>query len=364
MVKDNSYLGRPLEVLFLFFIVLVILHTLAEELAVLLDLPVDIRTLLLIVGFGFDVLFTFEFITRLVVAGKNRGAGAYMTREGGTIDFLSSIPLLVLSSGPLLYMTFFAGEGGLIIAIGSFSFLKIVKIMRVVRTLRFIRVLKLFGKTKTPRVMTTRYVSLALILAISTQVAALAGFTLFENGRYIRPQALKTSEILQRELGAIEPGQENDNGPAVQQFVPLIRGDRSVLFVRYRDDVVFTNIKQATFSEQYMGSDFFTERISGYQFFFNNKDVKKAYALIHLLVFSGVILNVVAIATVFRSAFNRHVTGVLSMMIRGFRRSRDTTPVRIPGRKRLFETYRLAEQYNRKWLPVKERIRKIKERTT
>lgn len=350
MVKDNSYLGKPLEIVLLLFIVLVIFQTLAEELAVVLDLTVDLRKLLIITGFGFDALFTLELIARLVVSGRKGKAGAYLAREGGVVDFLSSLPLVVLSSGPLLYMTFFSGQGGLVIAVGSFSFLKIVKIMRIVRTLRFVRVLKLFGKVKSPYVMTPRYVSGVLVMVIAANVAALIGFTYFENGAYLAPQARKTRELLERYVDRAEH----------PDLVPLVQGDDSVLFVKSQDRILYTNIAPEEFDRRFLGNDYFTSIIGGYLFYFSNKDANKAYALVNLVVFSAVILAVVLVTTLFRRSFNRHVAGVLSVMIRGFRSAGYSTPVRVAPGKELLESYRLGEQYNRKWLPLKQRILEIK----
>lgn len=351
MVKDNSYLGKPLEIALLLFIALVIVQTLAEELAVVLDLTVDLRKLLIITGFGFDALFTVELVARLAVSGGKGKAGTYLAREGGLVDFFSSLPLLVLSSGPLLYMTFFAGEGGLVVAVGSFSFLKIVRIMRMVRTLRFVRVLKLFGKVKSPFVMTPRYVSGVLVMVIAANVAALVGFTYFENGAFLVPQAQKTRELVERYMALEQEAPDP---------VPLIRGDESVLFVKSQGQVVHTNIEQEEFSRRFLGSDYFTADIGGYRFFFSTKDAKTAYALVHLALFGAVLLSVLLVTTLYRRSFNRHVTGVLGVMIRGFRSAGYSTPVQVPPGKAQYETYRLGEQYNRKWLPVKQRILEIK----
>ncbi|MFW6181917.1 MAG: ion transporter, partial [Spirochaetota bacterium] len=316
-----------------------------------LGLTVDLRKLLIITGFAFDALFTIELVARLAVSGGKGKAGAYLAREGGLVDFFSSLPLLVLSSGPLLYMTFFAGEGGLVIAVGSFSFLKIVKIMRIVRTLRFVRVLKLFGKVKSPYVMTPRYVSGVLVMVIAANVAALVGFTYYENGAFLVPQAHKTRELVERYMSLDQEAPDP---------IPLVQGDESVLFVKYRDEVLHANIEQEEFSRRFLGSDYYTADIGGYLFFFTIKDAKTAYALVHLALFGAVLITVLLVTTLYRSSFNRHVAGVLGVMIRGFRSTGYSTPVRVPPGKAQYESYRLGEQYNRKWLPLKQRILEIK----
>jgi hypothetical protein len=65
-------------------------------------------------------------------------------------------------------------------------------------------------------------------------------------------------------------------------------------------------------------------------------------------------------ATFFRYSFKKHVAAVLEPMLRGFRTAEYLTEVRIDGTKSGFETYQIADQYNRKWLPVKRKILEAK----
>ncbi len=48
-------------------------------------------------------------------------------------------------------------------------------------------------------------------------------------------------------------------------------------------------------------------------------------------------------------------------MLRGFRTTGYSTPVRVVENKKDFEIYELAEQYNKKWLPIKRRIIELKQ---
>ena len=61
---------------------------------------------------------------------------------------------------------------------------------------------------------------------------------------------------------------------------------------------------------------------------------------------------------------NLHVLAVKrtvgGMMLRGFKTIDYSTPVRVQDNRRDFEIYQLAEQYNKKWLPIKRRIIEIK----
>lgn len=52
------------------------------------------------IGLGFDVFFTMEFLTRFYLALSNGRGSQYFFRERGWVDFLASIPLLLLNSLP------------------------------------------------------------------------------------------------------------------------------------------------------------------------------------------------------------------------------------------------------------------------
>jgi hypothetical protein len=350
-MNENSSLGKTAEIVIFALIVLVVIQTMGEEVALLFDFHVSIRKALIIASFGFDVVFTLEFITRVLTSGKKRKVGAYLAREGGIIDFFSSLPLLILSSGPLLFMTYFTDGTSVFISLGSLSFLKIIKIMRVVRIFRFLRILKVLGKTKNSYAMTPKFVALVLIIAIAICVVSLIGFEIFENGRFITPRSLVVRDLVKEFMEQSES----------QDFSSLIEGRKEVLFVTTdTGEVVYRNIDPATFTQRYLDRDYFRETIGGYQFYFDNMDVRKLYALIHILIFSIIVLMVIFLSTVFRRAFNKHVTSVLNAMIKGFTKEGEITPIRIKKGREDYEAYRLADQYNRKWLAVKGRILEIR----
>lgn len=349
-MNENSYIGKVFESLIFFFIILVVLQTFGEEFAVYRGLSVQIRKYLLIAGFSFDFIFSVEFISRLIVSGKKKKAGAYMVREGGFIDLLSSLPLLFLNSGPLMYITFFSGQNMLFFSIGSLSFLKIVKIIRIARILRFLRALKILSKTRIRYVMTPRYVNAVLIIVIFICVGAFAGFYAVENNTIIRPQAAAMEKIL-----SFSPEIFHD-------LEPVLRQTDTVLMIKKNGDVVFRGIDQESFNNFFMGDDFYTRMIGGYEVFFNNRDAKRAYALIHMMILAIIIGVILGITTIYRSFFNRHTASVVNVMLRGFSTAAYSTPVRIRRGREDFETYRLAQQYNRKWLPIKRRIVELKNR--
>lgn len=96
MIEKRSVLENIVVVA----ILLVLVQTFLEDYAVIAGWSWDIRRVLLFTGFGFDLFFTVEFLTRLYVSFVNRRAGRYFWHERGWIDLLASIPLLLLNSGP------------------------------------------------------------------------------------------------------------------------------------------------------------------------------------------------------------------------------------------------------------------------
>jgi hypothetical protein len=351
-MNDKSYLGRIIEGLVVFLILMVMIETLFEEYATFADFSVRIRQYVLIAGFCFDLVFSIEFFARLFLSARRRGVAEYFGNEGGTIDFFSSIPLLVLNSGPLIWMTFFSGEAGLFAVLGSISFLKVVKVLRVARTLRFMRTLKMFGKIRTKYRMTPKYVARAVSLAVTVIVVALMGFSFMGRGSVIQPRFLSVEKILSNYL-------LNTGEP---EFKQLLSGVESVLIIEKDGVSVYSTVTKRAFEEEFFGDDYSRTAVMGYDVYFSNKDMKKTVAFINMLVYSMVIGIIILLSTVYRIFFNRHISSVLGVMIRGFKNAEYLTPVRAVRKRRDFEVYQLADQYNKKWLPVKRKILEIKKK--
>ena len=349
-MKEKSYLGNVFESLIVFFILLVILETLFEEYALFMDYSARIRTYLLIAGFCFDLLFSIEFLVRLFFAARRGGGAGYILREGGFIDFVASLPLLVFHSGPLMWMTFFSGEAGFFAALGSLSFLKIVKVIRVARILRFVRALKIFGKLRQKYILTSKYVARVVSLAVLIIVLALIGFAFVERGEVLRPESEETEKLLANYL---------EENPA-PDFEAFLHGSEAVLFIEQEAAPVYRRISEGDFKKYYLIDDYKISRIAGYSVYFSRKGLQKTRSFINLLAFSMIIGIIIILSTLYRLFFNRHISGLIMVMVRGFKSAEYSTPVRIARKKMELETYQLAEQYNKKWLPVKRKLLEIK----
>lgn len=351
-MREYSSLGKAFEIFIFFLILIAILETFGEEFAVYMNYSAFIRKLLLVAGCAFDLIFTIEFIARLFASGRRWGTGAYFLSEGGIIDFISSFPLLLFSSGPLVYMTFFADERALIISLGSLTFLKIVKVMRIARIFRFMRTLKVFGKVRRRYIMTPGIIAIVLTITISISVGSLAGFTYLENGQLIRSESAVLRNIVHTYL---------DKGD-LKGLLNVLEGTDAVLFIKRGDEMLYSGVGESFFQKNFFHDDFLTDNFIGYTIYLNNKDAKQAYALIHIMVFSLILGILIGTVTIFRFIFNKHVASVIMVMLRGFQSGTYSTPVRIIRSRENHEIYRLADQYNRKWLPIKRRIIELKQR--
>lgn len=354
-----SYLGRALEALIFILIILVIFLTYGEELAVYLNLSVAVRQYLLVASFCFDAIFSVEFIGRIIISAKRRKTGRYLLREGGIIDFIASLPLLVLSSGPLLFMTYLSGDGGIVMpmvgalglsAAGKMRFSKIFKTIRIIRAFRFVRAMKLFGKLKSRYVMTPSYVGAPLLIVAAVSIAVLIGVTYLEDQKIIKPKAEELRSVLLPTVELEEP----------ENFHLFFSGSESLLFIEAEGETVFRNVEAGTFEAGYFNDDYYTVQMGKYTVYLDRKDVKRIHALINMVVFDIIIASIILVTLIYRPFFNRHIASATSVMLRGFKTIDYSTPVRIQENRRGFEIYQLAEQYNKKWLPIKRRIIEIK----
>lgn len=305
---------------------------------------------MIIAGCAFDLIFTIEFFFRLFISGKRGGTLAYISREGGFIDLISSFPLLLFHSGPLIWITFFGGEAGILAFLGSLSFLKIIKVFRIARALRFLRPLKLFGKIKRKYMMSSIFLSRAISISITVIILSLIGFSFLDRGNVVQSKSAGSQILLENYI----------KSSSTHNYEELLKGSESVLFIKKGTETVYKSLSDRDFHDNYFNDDFYTKRINSYEIYFNNKDAKRIHSFINMTVFSIIIGIIVGFSTFYRRFFNRHISGVAHVILRGFKTADYSTAVRIDINKKDFEIYQIADQYNRKWLPIKRRIIEIK----
>jgi hypothetical protein len=362
-----------LENLVIFMILLVLVQTVLEEVAILMDWPVSWRNILIFTGFGFDVFFTFEFVIRLGFARKPMD---YFLRERGWLDFLASVPLLIFNSGILFVTLIWYPDYVIESQVGGFSLLKLVKAIRIARIFRLLRILKAFRRIKyADSPMAQRHLTKILATAISTFIlfyffaqsfVGVIGAPSFE-------QTIKTS--FQDSARQIERLYQDDNFRVSDGI--LLDNHNLVLINEYtstRDD----NNKEVltlknTWYSRYSNSDYQnkwtpsnTHTIRNTEvldslgeplriYFFSLKPLQMEQSVNSLILFALIIALIVIFMLSYSPHFALTVTDPINVMKRGFEEQDFNYEVAIPKGYRKDEIFKLAKGYNEDYLPMKDR---------
>ena len=99
----QSKIKNFVESIVILAILLVLIQTFLEDYAVLAGWSWNFRKILIFTGVGFDLFFSIEFLIRFFSALMQKKGSIYFMEGKGWIDFLASIPLLVLNSGPAFF---------------------------------------------------------------------------------------------------------------------------------------------------------------------------------------------------------------------------------------------------------------------
>jgi hypothetical protein len=172
-------------------IILVVVQTFIEDYAVVAGWSVHIRNMLLVSGLVFDVIFTIEFAVRSFFAAREDSVVNYWRYRRGWVDFLSSVPLLLLNSGPAVYLLYFGDGLGVAAGVGVLNILKVVKAVRVTRILRLVRLLKIFGRIhNADSIMAQFHTATIATTAVFSIILVLMGFSVFSRN----PMAVQSQE--------------------------------------------------------------------------------------------------------------------------------------------------------------------------
>ena len=343
-----------LENLVIVAIVLVLAQTFLEDLAILLGWTVSARRMLLLAGFGFDLFFTVEFLVRLYDGYRYRRLGRYLWVDRGWIDFLASVPLLVFNSGPAVFAMYvggvsIAGVGGML------NVLKVVKAIRIARVLRLLRVLKIFRRIKnTDSVMAQRHI--ATISAISVSVFVFSLLAIAVGGTVLplpsgedayRDQAYGAAEYIAREQLA-DAGRE-------AELASFAAAQPMILSVEDAGEVRFSRHPQDVFDRYYQAVDYGVLEAGAVSVFIDLTPLNQDQAAANLRYFVVIVATILVFLFMYSPHFALTVTDPIHVMRRGLSEPTYSLEVRIPPEHREDDVYRLAAEYNRVYLPMKDR---------
>jgi hypothetical protein len=337
-------------------ILLVLVQTFLEDFAILIGWSWGIRKVLVISGFFFDLFFTVEFLARMYTAVYNGRAVNYFFRERGWIDFAASIPLLLLSSGPAVLALLTGGSA--MFAMGSMlNVLKVVKAVRIARILRLLRVLKLFKQIKyTDSPMAQRHVAKITAMTVSLFVVVLFAASLvlsiFDAPSVDELVSERHADSVERIASRI-PAESRD----AKNWLTGNVESEDVLLIKQGETTLYSKFDNRYYREHFGPSDFQYITEGGYDFFFDLRTLLAIQAKDNLIYFGIIVIFVFALLIYYSPHFAITVTDPIQVMRKGIEDDGYNLEVKIPQRYADDDIYRLAEAYNRVFLPMKDRSR-------
>jgi hypothetical protein len=354
MIDSRTRLNNALEGVVIAAIILVLIHTFVQELSTVLGWAWDVRRVLLIIGFAFDLFFTVEFLVRLYYAILDRAAGRYFWRERGWIDFLASIPLLLLNSGPAVLAL--AAGGGTVIGVGGMmNVLKVVKAIRIARILRLLRVLKIFTAIRnTESPMAQRHLAAVTTLSVSIIVISLVAFVGIAS--LTGMPSLDAEERSQNIRAASFIDARNLADPDQSELLRDYAASQPAILVVTEDGQTRYSRHENAFYDEFFGpGDYGYLRSGEVGVFFDLRPLNIEEARQNIAYFGIIVLLVLFVLLVYSPHFALTVTDPIHVMERGFRERGHNLEVRIPERYADDDIFRLARLYNTVYLPMKDR---------
>lgn len=354
MIDSRTRLNNALEGVVIVAIILVLIHTFLQDLAIVLGWAWDTRRVLLIIGFAFDLFFTIEFLVRLYYAVLDRAAGRYFWRERGWIDFLASIPLLLLNSGPAVLAL--AAGGGTVIGVGGMmNVLKVVKAIRIARILRLLRVLKIFTAIRnTESPMAQRHMAAVTTLSVSIIVISIVAFVGIAS--VVDMPSLDAEERMQNIRAASFIDARNLADPDQSELLRDYATSQSAILVVTEDGQTrFSRHDNAYYDEFFGPGDYGYLRSGEVGVFFDLRPLNVEEARQNIAYFAVIVILVLFVLLIYSPHFALTVTDPIHVMERGFSERGHNLEVRIPERYAEDDIFRLARLYNRVYLPMKDR---------
>ncbi len=341
-----------LENIVLAAIILVLLQTLFEDLAVVLDWSISVRRVLLILGFFFDLFFTVEFVVRSYEAWRYGRLGNYFWYERGWIDLLASIPLLLLNSGPAV-LAILAGGVSVVGVAGMLNVLKVVKAIRIARVLRLLRVLKIFRRIKNAEsVMAQRHVAMISATTVSVFVLVLLAATMVE--AFVSAPSLD-ARYQQHSFDMIELISSDQMRRAPALRTSLLKMDSAVLLVRDSGSVVFSRHPDSYYLRHFGPGDYGYIEARGVELFVDLRPINQEQSATNIRYFVVIIAIVLIYMFVYSPHFAMTVSDPIHIMRRGMSEKAYNLEVIVPGQYRHDDVYELSKLYNEVFLPMKDR---------
>lgn len=374
---EANNLGKLVENFIIVAIIFALVITVLDEFATVLDFSLTARQWILVFSCATDLIFTIEFIARAIVTNKHGAFGHYMKHQRGWIDLLSSIPLLIFSSGPEVLFAFFpelfsAGAG-----LGFMSSVKIVKAVRVSRILRLLRLLKIMGKIhNTDSQMANRHVATISTIATMAFIVvysfmAFTGMMGFQEIEVQQEAFYKQLALNVQKEAAKQKGSDEEKIDYAKEYLGnlLLNMDSkqaSLVQLYYKDSLVLSNYNTSyleshfKFNQTKPAKDKFHGdshvhmlQVQDVLIYVSTWPVAKEKARVNIMVFFGILCIILSFMFIYSRHFVQNVTDVVHIIQKGINDPGYNLEVSIRKDFEHDEIFELAKSYNETLLPEK-----------
>lgn len=373
--KINN-LGKFWENFIIVSIILVLIITFLDEYAILDQWSLTKRKYLAAFSFFFDAVFTIEFIARIIKTSRFKAASHYFLYERGWVDLISSVPLLLLNSGPEFFIQFFPeyfdihGSG-----IGFFSTMKVVKAIRITRILRFLRMIKFLGKIQnTNSHMANRHIAVISTITVMTVITVFATFSIsgFLGFHNMENEKIQYYSQLFKNFDSLHKNDESDilTTKEVKEILGKLfyhthTDESGLLQVYYKNKLVLSQMSIAKIkkiftynphkSPEKKFNDIHTYKIKEGSFivYLNLYPIYQEKARIHIFLFLTIVMIILIMMTIYTRHFAQSISDPIHVMYKGFNDPGyhlEVKKIEAFGEDEIFD---LASEYNEKWLPAK-----------
>lgn len=351
-MNTNTKIVKFFENVVVVAIILVLIQTFLEDFAVVAGWRWNFRKVLIISGFCFDLFFTIEFLSRLFYSVLDGKAGDYILRRRGWIDFLASIPLLLLNSGPAV-IAIALGTAATIGVGGILNVLKVVKAVRIARILRLLRVLKIFKQIKyADSKMAQRHVATITSITITCFVLIIFFFHVLASVTGIPTvDGLFEQEHRQSSNIIIEQIEQEGRSSAFS----LAENFPDLLLIKEKGATVYSRYEKEFYNSYFGPGDYRYIEQGELGFFYDLRTAHKHQSKDNILFFIIIVVLVLVFLFYYSPHFAITVTDPIHVMKKGLEDNSYNLEVKIPDLYQEDDVFELAYAYNEVYLPMKDR---------
>ena len=349
----RTKLTAVLQAIVILAVVATVAQVVLENAAMALGRDWQERYLLLLIGFGLDVFFTIEFLTRFYAATLHRRLGRYLLRERGWVSFMGSVPVVVLFSGPAVIAVTIGGLplSGLAGVFGGAA------AFRIAALLRLLRIPPVFVGGRESTVLTTRrHGGLAASLAVHAIVVIAVVATIWSS--FADPDGVERNAerryVATVEYLADHALAEAENRTELERLVGI---EPAILLVRSEERTWYSRHDNEYYRRRFGPSDFGYIEHGRTAVFFDLRPLNAAAAQTTVVFIAMALAAAALIGFVYQRRFARSVIDPLVIVRRGLEDWEYSRAVEIPERYADEEVFRVARAYNETVLPLKTRER-------